>query len=290
LVVKYPEWVRQQAGILERLRVAVPGTQGQRVPLSVAADLVYDRGPATITRDGLQRSVTVTADVNKSEGNAADITAVMVERWNSMAGEYPGYSLDLKGDAAETREALEGLTLASGIAMVLIYLILGTLFRSFFQPLVIMFIIPFASLGMVIGHGIMGVSITLLSLIGLLALIGVVVNDSLILVDFANRRRTEGDGLVPALLEAGRLRFRPILLTSTTTMLGLSPLTFFVSGDARFLQPMAISIFYGLGAATLLVLVLVPCCYAVLVDLSSLFSKVLPGRGPREVPSVEVRT
>jgi multidrug efflux pump subunit AcrB len=288
LVVKYPEWVRQQAGVLERLRVAVPGTQGQRVPLFVAADLVYDRGPATITRDGLQRSVTVTADVNKSEGNAADITAVMVERWQSMASEYPGYSLDIKGDAEETSEALAGLTLASGIALVLIYLILGTLFRSFFQPLVIMFIIPFASLGMVVGHGIMGVSITLLSLIGLLALIGVVVNDSLILVDFANWRRAQGDGLVPALLEAGRLRFRPILLTSVTTMLGLSPLTFFVSGDARFLQPMAISIFYGLGAATLLVLVLVPCCYAVLADFLSLFSKALPGSRRREALSVEV--
>jgi multidrug efflux pump subunit AcrB len=258
------------------------------VPLFVAADLVYDRGPATITRDGLQRSVTVTADVNKSEGNAADITAVMVERWQSMASEYPGYSLDIKGDAEETSEALAGLTLASGIALVLIYLILGTLFRSFFQPLVIMFIIPFASLGMVVGHGIMGVSITLLSLIGLLALIGVVVNDSLILVDFANWRRAQGDGLVPALLEAGRLRFRPILLTSVTTMLGLSPLTFFVSGDARFLQPMAISIFYGLGAATLLVLVLVPCCYAVLADFLSLFSKALPGSRRREALSVEV--
>ncbi|HJM56498.1 MAG: hypothetical protein CMJ98_04850 [Planctomycetes bacterium] len=289
LVVKYPEWVRQQAGILEHLRVSVPGTPGRRVPLSVAADLVYDRGPATITRDGLQRSVTVTADVNKSEGNAADITAVMVERWHAMAGEYPGYTLDIKGDAEETSEALGGLTLASGIALSLIYLILGTLFRSFLQPLVIMFIIPFASLGMVVGHGVMGVSITLLSLIGLLALIGVVVNDSLILVDFANWRRSEGDDVLHALLEAGRLRFRPILLTSATTMLGLSPLTFFVSGDARFLQPMAISIFYGLGAATLLVLVLVPCCYAVLVDLSSLFSKVLPGRRQREVLSVEVR-
>jgi len=290
LVVKYPEWVRQQAGILEHLRVAVPGTQGQRVPLSVAADLVYDHGPATITRDGLERSVTVTADVNKSEGNAADITAVMVERWKSMADEYPGYSLDIKGDAEETSDALGALTLASGMALSLIYLILGTLFRSFLQPLVIMFIIPFASLGMVVGHGIMGISITLLSLIGLLALIGVVVNDSLILVDFANSRRSQGDDMISAVLEAGRLRFRPILLTSATTMLGLSPLTFFVSGDARFLQPMAISIFYGLGAATLLVLVLVPCCYAVLEDFSNLFSKVLPGRGRREVLNVEVRS
>jgi len=132
---------------------------------------------------------------------------------------------------------------------------------------VIMFVIPFAAIGMVLGHGVMDRPITLLSLIGLLALTGVVVNDSLILVDFANRRRKTAAGLTQALVEAGRLRFRPIALTSITTMAGLSPLTFFVSGDARFLQPMAISLFYGLAVATVLILVIVPCAYAVMEDI-----------------------
>ncbi len=280
LVVKYPEWFRRRAEFLESIRVALPRSGGQlspsssaaveRVPLSSVASVVYSSGPAKITRDDLQRSVTVTADVNKHVGNAAEITAAMVKHWESMRDQYPGYSLSLKGDAKETSAALGGLAQASAIALAMIYFILGTLFKSFTQPFVIMFIIPFAGMGMVFGHGVMGLSITLLSLIGFLALIGVVVNDSLILVDFANWRRRMGQGVVDALVEAGRLRFRPILLTTMTTMLGLSPLTFFVSGDARFLQPMAVSIFYGLGFATILVLVLVPCAYAILADILAL--------------------
>ena len=119
----------------------------------------------------------------------------------------------------------------------------------------------------------MGRTIGLMSLIGLLALTGVVVNDSLILVDFVNQRRRAGAGLMEALVEAGRLRFRPILLTSITTMLGLAPLTFFVTGQARFLQPMAISLFFGLGTATALVLVLVPCAYAILEDALALLRR-----------------
>ena len=162
---------------------------------------------------------------------------------------------------------MAGLASAGVVSGLLIYMILGTLFRSFLQPLVIMFIIPFAGVGMVLGHLVMDRSITLMSLIGLLALAGVVVNDSLILVDFVGQRRRAGAGFMEAVLESGRLRFRPIVLTSVTTMLGLAPLTFFASGQARFLQPMAISIFFGLAVATLLILVLVPVATVILEDL-----------------------
>jgi multidrug efflux pump subunit AcrB len=149
-------------------------------------------------------------------------------------------------------------------------LILGTLFRSYAQPFVIMFIIPFGAMGMVLGHMIMGRSIGIMSLIGLLALSGVVVNDSLIFVDFVNAKVREGTSMVKALMGAGRVRFRPILLTSITTMLGLSPLAFFATGQARFLQPMAITMFFGLAFATSLVLLLVPCTYGLLSDLRAL--------------------
>ena len=122
------------------------------------------------------------------------------------------------------------------------------------------------AVGMIGGHWLMERSITLMSLIGLLALSGVVVNDALILVDFVNERRRAGARVLEALLESGRLRFRAIVLTSLTTMLGLVPLTFFAAGEARFLQPMAISVFFGLGTATVLVLVVVPVVYALLED------------------------
>jgi len=281
LVVKLPEWVREDPAALGRLRVSTPA--GERVPLFAVAEAEEGVGPAVITHDDRERSVTVIADVNKEEGNAARILRDIGARNADFAVRHPGYRMEFEGDYEETVQALEGLTRAALIALALIYLILGTLFRSFAQPLIIMFIIPFAAVGMVGGHLLMDRSITLMSLIGLLALTGVVVNDSLILVDFINRERERGAALGRAILEAGRVRFRPIVLTSITTMLGLAPLTFFVTGQARFLQPMAVSLFFGLGAATVLVLVLVPCVYAVLEDLLAL------AKGPRRVARLLVR-
>jgi multidrug efflux pump subunit AcrB len=133
-----------------------------------------------------------------------------------------------------------------------------------------MLAIPLAGIGVVIGHLLMQRGISFMSLIGLLALAGVVVNDSLILIDLVNRRRAAGDSLLDSIQLAGTQRFRPIVLTSVTTMLGLSPLTFFASGQARFLQPMAISVFFGLAFATILILVVVPCAYGVLDDILNL--------------------
>ncbi len=265
VILKLPERVRQRRSELDRLRVSTP--LGERVPLTSVAELVEEVTPAVITHDARERSVTISADVNKAEGNAAEIAAALTRHWEEIRAGYPGYRLEPKGDVEETARSIAGLLVAGAISLAAIYVILGTLFRSFAQPLVIMFVIPFAAIGMVLGHGVMDRPITLLSLIGLLALTGVVVNDSLILVDFANRRRKTAAGLTQALVEAGRLRFRPIALTSITTMAGLSPLTFFVSGDARFLQPMAISLFYGLAVATVLILVIVPCAYAVMEDI-----------------------
>ncbi len=265
LVVKLPESVREQRGSLERLRITSP--TGARLPLASLADLHEGVGPAVITHDGRQRSATILADVDKREGNASDIVTALASKWADLSDRWPGYELSWRGDYEDTAEAMEGLASAAVISLIAIYLILGTLFRSFTQPLVIMFIIPFAGMGMILGHWVMGREITLLSLIGTLALMGVVVNDSLILVDFINQRRAQGDALMRAMVEAGRVRFRPIVLTSVTTMLGLTPLTFFAVGQARFLQPMAISLFFGLAFSTILILILVPCAYAVLEDI-----------------------
>jgi multidrug efflux pump subunit AcrB len=265
LVVKLPETVREKRGALERLRITSP--TGARLPLASLVELHDGVGPAVITHDGRQRSATVLADVDKREGNASDIVTAIATDWADLPDRWPGYELSLRGDYEDTAQAMDGLASAALISMITIYLILGTLFHSFSQPLVIMFIIPFAGMGMILGHWVMSREITLLSLIGTLALMGVVVNDSLILVDFINQKRAQGDALMRALVEAGRLRFRPIVLTSITTMLGLTPLTFFATGQARFLQPMAISLFFGLAFSTILILILVPCAYAVLQDI-----------------------
>ncbi|MEL6429828.1 MAG: efflux RND transporter permease subunit [Planctomycetota bacterium] len=276
VVLKYPEELRSAPRALGRVRVALPpdrvSTRAEggvdRVELRHLADARVDRGPSSIGHEERMRAVVVSADVEKSEGNASKISETLrAELDAGFLARNPGASYRLRGQAEETRESLDGLLTAGTISLMLIYLILGTLFESFLAPLVIMFVIPFAGIGVVFGHALMDRPITLMSLIGLLALAGVVVNDSLILVDFVLQRRRRGVALLAAVLESGRLRFRPIVLTSITTMLGLMPLTFFATGQARFLQPMAISIFFGLFFGTALILVLVPLATVALDDL-----------------------
>jgi multidrug efflux pump subunit AcrB len=264
LVVKLPEDERYDPSSLADLRVTLPS--GARVPLGTVAELRREFGPSRITREDRERSVNIVADIDKRQNSAEAVSAGMAAAFADIGRRYPGYAVTYQGDQKDIDEAFADLRVAGVLSLAVIFMILASLFRSASQPLVIMFIIPFGMVGMVLGHLLMERSISLMSLIGLLALTGVVVNDSLILVDFVNVLRREGRGLVEALLEGARLRFRPILLTTLTTMLGLSPLTFFVTGQAAFLQPMAISLFFGIGLATLLVLVLVPCAYAVLED------------------------
>ncbi len=285
IIVKHPEVDRTRPGVLGAMRVELPGTGGegaplrgaqrrpQRVPLRDVANLVESVGPASVSHEDRVRSVVVSADVEETEGNSAQILRALETDLAHVFDGQTGYSFRVRGQAEEQAESLAGLGAAAIISGLLIYLVLGTLFQSFLQPLVIMFIIPFAGVGMVLGHALMDRSITLMSLIGLLALAGVVVNDSLILVDFIGQRRRAGMALMQAVVDSGRLRFRPILLTSVTTMLGLMPLTFFATGQARFLQPMAISIFFGLSLATVLILVLVPVTYLVLEDVVGLFRR-----------------
>ena len=290
VVLKYPEEERSVVGALERLEVALPAAPGapvERVPLRTVADAEIGRGPSSVGHEDRVRAVVVSADVDETEGNSARILRTLAGELAADGGLQPGESFKLRGQADETAKSIAGLGSAALLSGLLIYLILGTLFQSFLQPMVIMFIIPFAGVGMVLGHALMDRSITLMSLIGLLALAGVVVNDSLILVDFIGQRRRRGVAMLDAVLDSGRLRFRPIVLTSVTTMLGLLPLTFFVSGQARFLQPMAISIFFGLAVATLLILVLVPAAYVVLEDLVGLVRRGVGLPGGRGGPSAD---
>jgi multidrug efflux pump subunit AcrB len=274
VIVKLPESIREDASSLEHLQVSVPG--GGRVPLGALATLSEGPGPVTIVRDRRERTVNIVADVDRSVITAREVTAAMEPVLVLLRERFAGYRFEVRGDAEDTQESLDSLYRALFVCVLLIYLILGTLFRSYAQPFVIMFIIPFGAMGMILGHILMDRSIGIMSLIGLLALSGVVVNDSLIFVDSVNAKIRKGVGLFNALMYAGRIRFRPILLTSITTMLGLSPLAFFATGQARFLQPMAITMFFGLAFATSLVLLLVPCVFGLLMDVQALL------RSPRE--------
>ena len=281
--LKLPESVRYERNALLERTLALPS--GERVPVGRVVETRESRGPMEITHLDRERSVSVVADVDREKGNAADIVAGVLATHKNLGERLPGYSITPKGESEESSRSVQSLLIASLFSLAIIYWVLGALFRSYTQPLVIMGLIPFGLVGVFLGHWWMGVSVSIMSMIGALALSGVVVNDSLILVDFANVRRRGGASLEAALLDAGRLRFRPILLTTLTTMLGLMPLALFAQGQAKFLQPMAISLFFGLAVATVLILVVVPCFYWILEDVLRIPRRLLGAKNPQEPTS-----
>jgi multidrug efflux pump subunit AcrB len=190
-----------------------------------------------------------------------------VNEWLSeQINAYPGTTFEMAGEARDQAESTNSLTVGAIGLTILIYILLAIPFKSYSQPIIVMSVIPFGLVGAVIGHWIMGMDLTLLSFMGMLALSGVVVNDSLVLVDYINQKRNEGVSLKEAVYTAGGRRFRPVLLTSLTTFAGLVPLLFETSTQAQFLIPMAVSLGFGILFATLITLFIVPINYLILED------------------------
>ncbi len=260
--VLYPEAFRERAESLSQLRVTL--ASGKSVYLSDVADISVGRGLASVNRRSLQRLATVTAEVDAEVTTPLEVTERLRHRFANLA---PAYGLLFLGEKKETSESVTDMLRALVIALAVIFFILAALFKSLLDPLVVMFAIPFGIIGVVAGHLMLGHHLQFLSLIGFLALSGIVVNDSLILVDFIKRRRKEDGDRLAAVVEAGRVRARPIVLTSVTTFLGVSPLIFFATGQTAFLSPMAVSLGFGLLFATLLILVALPCFYLIADDL-----------------------
>jgi multidrug efflux pump subunit AcrB len=240
---------------------------GRIVYLGDVADISRGRGLNTINRRGGERLATVTAEVDDRQTTPLEVTRMIDRQYGSLEQREPGYGLLFLGEKKEAADSFKDMRRATIIALALIFFILASLFKSLLDPLVVMLGIPFGFIGVVVGHLLFDYHLQFLSLIGFLALSGIVVNDSLILVDFAKRLRAEGWDRVDALVEAGRVRVRPILLTTVTTFLGVSPLIFFATGQTAFLSPMAVSLGFGLVFATALILVAVPCFYLIADDL-----------------------
>jgi multidrug efflux pump subunit AcrB len=271
VMVRYPESQRLSLGDLEDLRIRTPS--GAEVPFTTAADARLSRGPATIRRTNRRRVVNVTADVNQAQANANDIIADMEsEVLPRLLADYPEIRYSLEGEQQQQRETLTGLARGFVIALLVIYALLAIPFKSYFQPLIVMSAIPFGFIGAVWGHVVLGMDLAILSMFGIVALTGVVVNDSLVMVDFINRSFRQGMPLAEAIRKAGTSRFRPILLTSLTTFAGLTPLLLERSMQARFLIPMAISLAFGVLFATFITLILVPSLYAILEDIRGIFA------------------
>ena len=248
---------------------------GRIIYLGDVADISRGRGLNTIRRRDRQRLAIVTAEVDDRETTALEVTALIERQFGGLDRQEPGYHLLFLGEKKEASDSMQDMRRAMIIAAAIIFFILASLFKSLLDPLVVMLAIPFGFIGVVVGHMLFDYHLQFLSMIGFLALTGIVVNDSLILVDFAKRLRQQGWDRIDALVEAGRVRVRPILLTTVTTFLGISPLIFFATGQTAFLSPMAVSLGFGLVFATTLILVVVPCFYLIADDLRQLaFAKL----------------
>ena len=263
LLIRHPEEARLDFRQLREMRVYSPA--GHSLPLARVADFEEDRGLAEVVRRDRRRSVTVTADV-RADTNAREILLALDREFADFEGRFPGAKMTAGGDQAKTVESIRSLVQALGIAFVIIYFLLAFLFGSYLQPMVVLLSVPFAALGVVYGFWGIGEPLSFMTMLGLLALSGVAVNDALVLVDFVNRQRAEGKDALTAVLNAGAVRMRPVLITSMTTIGGLTPLAFFASGQARFLSPMAQALIFGMITATLMTLLLVPTTYLVMED------------------------
>ncbi|MDH3217121.1 MAG: efflux RND transporter permease subunit, partial [Candidatus Krumholzibacteria bacterium] len=285
IMVRYPEEQRRSIGDLENMRIRTPS--GGEVPFPVVAVAEMGRGFATIRRVDRQRAINVTADVDATQGNAREVLAdLRASVLPAILTDYPGVSYSFEGEQREQAESLGGLARGFLFALLVIYALMAIPFKSYIQPLIVMSVIPFGFVGAVWGHLIMGLDLTILSMFGLVALTGVVVNDSIVLVHYVNSRRGAGVPVMQAVHEAGLVRFRPILLTSLTTFAGLSPLLLERSMQAKFLVPMAVSLGFGVLFATFITLIIVPTVYVILEDVKAGVARIL-GRKPVQ-PSTSV--
>lgn len=268
VMVRRPKSERISEQNLEDMILRTP--TGGEIPLLEAVTISRGRAYTTIKRRDSRRVVSVTADVRPRSQSGQVIEALKAETLPMLKAQFPGLNYSFEGRQADRRESMSSLTNGLLMAMVVIYAMLAIPFNSFTQPLIIMLSIPFGIVGAVFGHLIMGYSLSVMSMFGVVALSGVVINDSLILIDFANRRLRAGSSCFEAICESGIHRFRPILLTTLTTFGGLTPMIFETSRQARFLIPMAISLGFGILFATVITLILVPSLYLIFDDIKHL--------------------
>lgn len=277
--VRYPIEERRGLGDVEDVRIRT--AMGEEVPLEAVANVTLEQGYSAIKREDGKRRIVVTADIQESVANAQEILGVLeTDLLAELRQKYPTVEISVEGKQQSNAEAMGSLKVGFPLALMGIYLILATIFRSYYQPVIIMIAIPFGLIGAAFGHLIMGYEVTMLSMFGMVALSGIVVNDSIVLIEHVNSRVHNGEPLLEALANGGARRFRAIFLTSVTTFAGLSPLMFEKSMQAQFLIPMAISITFGVAFATVITLVLIPCLVAILNDTQRLLHFLWKGHMP----------
>ena len=271
VMVRYANEERSSLAGIEEMRIRT--IDQEEIPIEEVADIAPGQAYSVINRVDRKRTITVISDIDESTANASMMVADLKANFlPALLSRYPGLTYDFEGQEKRTRESLDSIKSGYLLALMGIFLLLASQFRSYIQPVIIMMAIPFGLIGAILGHLVMGISFTIVSIFGIVALSGIVVNDSLILIDFINRAQRDGVDLNQAVVQSGKARFRPVLLTSVTTIAGLFPLLLERSFQAQFLIPMAVSICFGLLAATVLTLLYVPALYLIIADITKLFS------------------
>lgn len=268
VMVRYPQDDRRTLNSLETMKIRTPA--GDEVPLLQVVELEPGRGPAVIERTDRQRSIKITADVGPGTNANEVVAAYTSEVLDQIPTKFPGVRYAFEGEQKDQRDSVREIGLGFLAALVGMYVLMAIPLRSYLQPLIIMIAIPFGLVGAIWGHALLGMNLSIMSMCGLVALAGVVVNDSLVMVDYVNRHRAESLTLHNAAIAAGARRFRAILLTSLTTFVGIMPMIVEKDMQARFLIPMAVSLAFGILFATVITLFLVPGVYLILEDLRNL--------------------
>ena len=278
--VRYTQEERSRLTDFKRMRIRT--STGQEVPLLSVADVDFGPGYSTIIRtDGLRR-VAVTADVDPKRANSQEIFADLSSGFfQELEGRYPGLHISLQGSKKNMRESFSSLKVTFPLAVVGIFVIVATIFRSYVQPVVILFTVPFGIIGAITGHLLLGYNLSMMSMFGMVALTGVVVNDAIVLIERINENLAEGMGFFEAIKKGGERRFRAVLLTSLSTVGGLAPLILETDMQARFLIPMALSLAAGVTFATVLTLVLIPSLLAIVNDGRRLAVRLRSGSWPQ---------
>ena len=264
VLVRLPEEQKSDPSIFEKIVVA--NRFNNLVPLKKVAKLNYAQRLRSVKHVDGKRFISVTADVDTKKITSLEANTRVEKEFGDVPVQYPGNSLAFSGERKETMDSVRSLVKAFLIAAILIYLILATQFNSLIQPFVVMFTIPFGLIGVLISLVIHGEPLSFLAMVGFIGLTGVVVNDSIVLVDFVNKRR-ERMSVQEAVIEAARLRFRPIILTTLTTVCGIATVAYGIGGLDPFLRPMALAISWGLMFSTCLTLIVIPCFYFIVQDI-----------------------
>ncbi|MGB3728211.1 MAG: efflux RND transporter permease subunit, partial [Thermodesulfobacteriota bacterium] len=283
IIVKYELPSGNLMSLLESYQIPTP--EGGWVPLSNVVTMSTEPSMLNISRYDLERSVRITAEINEQATTATEVNSSIDSYLDEKLIQYPGYSYNFGGEEEQTRESLESIQRSAIIAILLIYLILASMLKSYTQPFIIMSVLPFAIIGVMVGILLRGEPLTLPALIGVVALLGIVVNDSLVLMTFINSRFKKMNRVLAVAMSA-KHRFRPIVLTTVTTFGGLATLMIKFRGEAAFLAPMAVALGFGLVFATFITLILIPCLYLMLDDLNIYIKKKSSNwRGNKKVPA-----